>query len=139
MTEGAKGVVAGEVLKRDAHGRVHSTKEHREAVLVEFGRSGLTGPQFARAAGIPYQTFTTWRKRQAKALEAGDDCPTVVRRRAEPAALRFAEAVVTQPEAGSAACAPLIVKLAGGARLEIISPAQVPLAAQLIEALARSC
>ncbi|MDB6116787.1 MAG: hypothetical protein JWO08_568 [Verrucomicrobiaceae bacterium] len=59
MTEGAKGLVAGKVLKRDAHGRVHSTKEHRLAVLAEFVRSGLTGPQFARAAGIPYQTFTS--------------------------------------------------------------------------------
>ena len=42
MTEGAKGVVAGKVLKRDAHGRVYSTEEHRAAVLAEIERSGLT-------------------------------------------------------------------------------------------------
>jgi hypothetical protein len=139
MTEGAKGVVAGKVLKRDAHGRVHSTGEHRATVLAEFERSGLTGPQFARAAGIPYQTFTSWRKRQAKAVETGDDCPAVVRRRVEPAALRFAEAMVTLPKADAAACAPMLVRLAGGASLEITLAAQVPLAAKLIQALARSC
>ncbi len=139
MTEGAKDVVAGRMLKRDAHGRVHSTKEHRLAVLVEFERSGLTGPQFARAAGIPYQTFTTWRKRQAKASGNADGSPAVVRRRAEPLPLRFAEAMVTLPKAPSAACAPMLVKLAGGASLEITDAAHVSLAVQLIQALGRSC
>jgi hypothetical protein len=135
MTEGAKGVVVSKVLKRDAHGRVHSTQEHRAAVLGEFKRSGLTGPQFARAAGIPYQTFTTWRKRQGK----GTDCEAVVSQHVEPVALRFAEAMVRLPEADAAACPPLLVRLAGGASFEIKEAAHLPLAVQLIQALARSC
>ena len=122
MTEGAKDLVADKVLKRDARGRVHSTKEHRLAVLAEFERSGLPGPQFARAASIAYQTFITWRKRQAKA----GDSAAVVRRRVEPEPLRFAEAVVRLPMAVPAACAPMLVKLAGGASLEITAAAQVP-------------
>lgn len=139
MTEGAKGLVAGKVLKRDAHGRVHSTPEHRAAVLAEFERSGLTGPQFARAAGIPYQTFTSWRKRQEKAQGTGTDCEAVVRQQGEPVALRFAEAMVTLPEADAAVCAPMLMRLACGASLEITEAAQVPLAAKLIQALARTC
>ena len=139
MTEGANGVVAGRVLKRDARGRVHSTAEHREAVLAEFERSGLSGPHFAQMAGIPYQTFSSWRKRQRKPLEPDGDPSVASRRRVGPVALRFAEAVVTHPSTDAATCAPVLVRLAGGACLEITGAAQVPLAVQLIQALARSC
>ena len=139
MTEGSKGDVVGKVLKRDAHGRVHSTQEHRAAVLAEFERSGLTGPQFARAAGVPYQTFTTWRKRQGKAQGEGTDGEAVVSQHVEPVALRFAEAMVRLPETDAAACPPLLVRLAGGASFEITEAAHLPLAVQLIQALARSC
>lgn len=136
MTESANGVVAGKVLKRDAHGRVHSTAEHRQMMLAEFERSGLSGPQFARVAGVPYQTLASWRHRQKKPLEAGPDKLAVV---AQPVVPRFAEVVLPAVEADKAACPPMQVTLAGGARLEITQASQVPMAAQLIQALARSC
>lgn len=136
MTESANGVVAGKVLKRDAHGRVHSTAEHRQKVLAEFERSGLSGPQFARVAGVPYQTLASWRHRQKKPREAGPDQLAVV---SQPVAPRFAEAVMPPMETDGAACPPMHVTLVGGASLEITQASQVPLAAQLIQALARSC
>jgi DNA-binding transcriptional regulator YiaG len=136
MTESANGIVAGKVLKRDVHGRVHSTAEHREMILAEFERSGLSGPQFAGLAGVPYQTLASWRHRQKKLQEAGTDRLAVV---SEPVAPRFAEAVLPPVAVQGAACPPLQVILAGGARLEITQASQAPLAAQLIHALSRSC
>lgn len=138
MTEGANGMMPDKVLKRDARGRVHSTAEHREAMLGEFERSGLSGPDFARAAGVPYQTFASWRKRQKKALEPGGES-ALTAKHIGPVALRFAEAVVTGSRPDDEVCAPLLVRLGGSACLEITGPAQVPLAAQLIQALSRPC
>lgn len=43
--------------RRTWRGRVRSTVAQRQAMLAEFERSGLSGPQFARVAGIAYQTF----------------------------------------------------------------------------------
>jgi hypothetical protein len=40
--------VGGGLVKRDALGRVRTNRQEREALLEEFGRSGLSGPQFAR-------------------------------------------------------------------------------------------
>ncbi len=48
------------ILKRDALGRVFIPEAKREELLDEFERSGLKGAQFARAAGICYQTFACW-------------------------------------------------------------------------------
>ena len=56
MTDGENRLAAGP-LKIDRRGRVRSTVAQRQAVLAEFERSGLSGPQFARVAGIAYQTF----------------------------------------------------------------------------------
>ena len=67
MTDGENRLAAGP-LKIDRRGRVRSTVAQRQAVLAEFERSGLSGPQFARVAGIAYQTFVSWRKRQLAAL-----------------------------------------------------------------------
>ena len=57
---------AGEdqIVKRDALGRVTTSRERREALLDEFERSGLKGTQFARAVGVNYQTFAAWVQRR---------------------------------------------------------------------------
>jgi DNA-binding transcriptional regulator YiaG len=57
------------ILKTDVLGRVRTPQEHREKVLDEFERSGLSGQRFAALAGIKYSTFATWaqkRRRQRK-------------------------------------------------------------------------
>lgn len=134
------------ILKSDALGRVTVTKDKREAVLDEFERSGLKGAEFARMAGIRYQTFAYWvqqRKHsrgqyQRKAAEHSVETPGV----------RLLEAVVTQAPAdkpvkpGPAALTAettLEVLLPGGARLLVANADQIPLVAKLIKSLARSC
>jgi transposase-like protein len=110
------------VLKTDSRGRVSTPPERRAALLAEFARSGLSATQFAALVGVRYQTFATWvqeHRRRAAAVPAAS----------KP--VRFAEVV-------PAAVAPsraLRVVLAGGAVIELTDPLQVPLAAQLIQAL----
>ncbi len=144
MTESAKGVGAGEILKRDARGRVQSTVEQRRAVLAEFERSGLSGPRFARAAGMPYQTFASWRQRLGKPKDACGESSVQPAPKSRAVALRLVEAVVCAesgmpPKAGEVAERALEVLLPGGARLLVASPAQATLAASLIQALERPC
>lgn len=139
MTDGDSvdsGTAKVKVLKRDGRGRVRSTAAQRQKVLDEFNRSGLSGPAFARVAGIPYQTLATWRKKRkqgslavrsavAKAQGAGGGGTSV----------RLVEAVIGRPPAGSFTAAGLCVSLPGGASLAIKEASQVTLAAQLLKAL----
>jgi hypothetical protein len=129
------GAEANRILKRDALGRVTLPREQREALLDEFERSGLPAAQFARAAGIRYQTFACWvQKRRHARDEYADLSP------AAPAALRLLEVVSAQ--AAEQQCQPggaLEVVLPGGAKLLVASTAQVELAAQLLKAFAFPC
>ena len=61
--------LASEILKVDEAGRVRTPPEKREALLVEFDRSGMTGAQFARFVGVRYSTLMNWLQRRCK--EAG--------------------------------------------------------------------
>ena len=96
MTDSEDSMVECKISKRDVVGRVHVSAEQRQAVLAEFERSGLSGPQFARVAGIAYQTLATW-QRQAKSDAAS------LRQLARPGATRLIEAVVQPPRADLAA------------------------------------
>jgi hypothetical protein len=51
---------AGQLLSRDARGRVLVSRERREALLVEYDRSGMSGVKFAQYIGIKYSTLTYW-------------------------------------------------------------------------------
>ncbi len=131
------------ILKSDALGRVSTSKQQREVLLDEFERSGLKGAQFARTAGVKYATFANWVQ---KRRHARGDYERKGRARGGPraGALRLIEAVVTgepvmPPKDGAAVEQALEVLLSGGAKMFIASARQVPLAAQLIQALARSC
>jgi hypothetical protein len=135
------------ILKRDALGRVTMSEQQREAMLDAFERSGLKAAQFARAAGVNYQTFASWVQRRRH--ERGEYAR---KPKAAPAALRLVEAVVAVPHAnhGEGACgartvigtttvAPLEVLLPGGAKVLVRDAAQVPLVSQLLRALSRPC
>ena len=127
------------ILKRDALGRVSMSRELRETLLDEFERSGLKGAQFARTTGLSYPTFANWVQKRRHGR--GD----YERRRgtgAQPqgAALRLLEAVVAGvPVAGADAAGALEVLLPGGAKALVGSAHQALLAAELIQALAKSC
>jgi len=61
-----------EILKVDEAGRVRTPREKREGLLAEFDRSGMTGAQFARFAGVRYPTLMNWlqKRRKRKACRA---------------------------------------------------------------------
>jgi hypothetical protein len=100
--------------------------ERQVELVGEFERSGLSGPRFAAMAGVKYQTFAAWRRRH------GSLPPT--RRRSAARSQEQApwlEAVV-EPTDGAA----ILLRLPGGATVEVSHPGQAALAAQLIKAIA---
>ena len=139
---------ASEILKRDQRGRIWIKPKRREALLDEFERSGLSGAQFARLTGVNYSSFQNWvarrRQKRGHGLEApGEKRPTV----AEPREVRLVEAVVeSDGESRGPAPAPplpgpsgvgLLVELPGGSRMQIETPVQLQMAAELLALIAQ--
>ena len=120
--------IAGEaeVLKTDGRRRVRVPVERREALLDEFGKSGMSGARFARLAGIKYATFANWTqaRRKAKAQETLGSGP-----------LRLIEAVM---EGGGSGSGGLVIELLGGGRVRVESPLQLRLAAELLSLMAQN-
>jgi hypothetical protein len=135
-----------QVLKSDKIGRVRSTAQQREAMLSEFDRSGLCGTKFAALVGVNYQTFASWlvKRRRVRSLAApGSQAPgnvASVRAGGESApAFLWVEAQAGDPKStgiGQSLTSALVVELPGGMHFELNGSAQVPLAAQLLKALA---
>ncbi len=128
-----------EILKMDTRGRVRTPAKRREALLDEFEGSGVSMAEFARLAGVKYQTFALWvSKRQRKRSGTGGD--VVVDVPAEPASqpVRLWEAVVDAAPDAKSANGALVIELPGGARLAIASSAQVGLAVELLTQLTRN-
>jgi hypothetical protein len=67
------------ILRKDARGRVVVTAERRAGLLAEFDRSGISGIQFAKLAGVKYTTLAYWlqqrRKKQKGTLPAQETAP----------------------------------------------------------------
>jgi hypothetical protein len=125
------------VLKLDAKGRVRSTEQQRAAVLLEFKRSGLSGPRFAAVAGVNYQTLATSigkARQQSKPDEASPAGSAKPNPNLPAAGISWVEAVVAagQPSQQSQG---LQVRLYGGAQMEITTLGQVALAAALLRAM----
>jgi hypothetical protein len=119
-----------QLLKSDALGRVRTPPERREQLLDEFERSGISGVQFAELTGLKYQTLATWLQQRKRRRAA-------TTKRKTPAKVRWLEAVVGKTvDHGTGSSLP--VQLPGGARLEITSPRQVPLATALLRALEKA-
>lgn len=123
----------GGLLKMDTLGRVRTSRERRQAILEEFDQSGVSAAQFAQLAGIGYSTFAGWLARRRRSKSGKGTTATISRR----PALRLVEAVVDRASSSQERSPDqaLLLHLPGGARLEIISPAQVPLVAALVQAL----
>ncbi len=141
-------VEAKTILKRDALGRVTVSKEQRESMLDAFERSGLKGTQFARLAGVNYQTFACWMQARRHARdEYAPHRAVSAKPQATAVPLRLMEAVVAAsavvPASGSESSAlsssALELLLPGGAKMRIADAAQVALAAQLLNALRTPC
>lgn len=98
--------------------RERVSAQRREALLDEFERSGLSGVQFARRAGLKYPTFAAWVRNRRRKTQA---TPSPSRTKA----VAFIEAV---PDADGV----LTVELAGVARVEVGSSSQLRAVAELI-------
>jgi len=136
--------IRDELLKVDRRGRVRVSAKRREALLDEFERCGVSAAEFAKAIGVRYQTFATWRQKRTKRKAAVMESPVARSLPALPPpsvnGMRWVEAVmdgqsVAPPSIGRAASSVLAVSLPGGARMEIADGGQAKLAAELIRAL----
>ena len=120
------------LMTTDTKGRVRVPVERREALLDEFERSGLSGMKFARLAGVKYPTFALWVQKRRKAREAARGEGSTAR----PVA--FAEAVVERSAGVMIGAAGLTIDLPGGARVQVHSPLQLQLAAELLRMIGSS-
>jgi hypothetical protein len=123
----------GAILKTDTKGRVQTPPVRRERLLDEFERSGLRASKFAALVGIKYQTFAAWAARRRK--HANTPAPV---QPVDP--VRWLEAVVQEAQAPVTHKTSLVVlRLPGGAQLELADLKQVTLAAALLRALEKPC
>jgi hypothetical protein len=121
------------ILKSDSRGRVRTPPERREALLAEFGRSGLSARKFSAMAGVRCQTFATWvqQRRRATGTPARSTPKKELGTPGElEAALRLVEAVKEDEVVGS-----VRVELPGGARVDMSHRDQAGLVAALLRAL----
>jgi hypothetical protein len=124
MTESAP----ASLLKTDVLGRVKTPAARREQLLDEFEKSGASGQQFAELVGVKYQTFATWVQQRKRRRAAATKHKT--------SKVRWLEATVS-PGDNHDSHGHLIVQLPAGARLEISRVKQIPMAAALLQALAK--
>ncbi len=123
----------GAILKTDTQGRVQTPAAQRERLLDEFEKSGLSGAKFAALVGVKYQTFAGWAARRRK--RTGAKAPAQA---ADP--VRWLEAVVQEAQVPRThPPVALVLRLPGGAQLELTEAKQAPLAAALLQALSQPC
>jgi hypothetical protein len=119
------------VIKTDVLGRMRTSAARWKMLLDEFERSGLSGTKFAQLSGIKYQTLATWlqkRRRQARASAKPGD------------SVRWLEAVVEKAQGPATPKASVVMlRLPGGAQIELANLQQVPLAAALLHSLESPC
>ena len=120
------------LIPTDARGRVRDPPERREALLDEFERSGLSGVKFAQLAGVKYPTFALWaqKRRKARHLATAEE--------ASGQSMRFAEAVVDRGTGVTIGTLGLTIDLPGGARVQVQSPLQLQMVAELLRLVATS-
>lgn len=129
-------IASNEIFKRDRLGRVRVPVERREALLAEFEKSGVSGAAFARMVGVKYHTFITWveKRRQGRELAAA------LRGNQSSQAVRLIEAVVESAQSersGVTGAGGLVVELPGGSRIEITTPWQAQMVAELVVLIAQ--
>ena len=136
-------IETAEILKQDALGRVRVPVERRKALLGEFEKSGVSGAKFARMAGIKYHTFITWVQKQQRKEQASGSRPRGKRApgQNEPGAsgqaVQLFEALVEGDNGRGRRSCGLVVELPGGSRMEIESPVQAQMAAEIVVLIAQ--
>ena len=129
-TQSEERVAEPNILRTDSRQRVWVSRERRQAILEEFERSGASAMRFAAYSGIKYSTFANWvaRRRRAKNGASGANSG------GEP---KWLEAIVDERSKGQVPTmrSSLRVQLPGGAYLEVSTPEEAKLAAQLVASL----
>ena len=127
-----------QIVKVDRIGRIKTPRERREALLAEFERSGMSGQQFAKWAGIKYGTFITWVQKRRREATVGmvEEKPASAGTKAE---VQWVEAVLEKATAKKSDANPkatvMIVEGSGGVRLELSEERHVLWAAKLLRHL----
>ena len=123
----------GQILSRDARGRVLVSRERRESLLEEYDRSGMSGVKFAQYVGIKYSTLAYWlqrrrrhRRREKLLLKAGADTGV------GKSTGGWIEAVVENTSGPGVPAGALRIYFAGGAYAQISSAGEAALAAELL-------
>jgi hypothetical protein len=131
-------VGAEQIVKVDRIGRIKTPRERREALLVEFDRSGMSGQQFAKWAGIKYGTFITWvqkRRRKSGVIPAKDKLATT----GTKDEVRWVEAVMekaaVEKSNATSTARVMVVHGPGEVRLELSEERHVLWAAKLLRHL----
>jgi hypothetical protein len=131
MTFGAEEL--GEILSRDARGRVLVSRERRESLLEEYDRSAMSGVKFAQYVGIKYSTLAYWlqsrkRRREREKLlpKAGTDTE------AGKSNGGWIEAVLENGSRPRLPAGGLRIHFAGGAYCQISGAGEAALAAELL-------
>jgi hypothetical protein len=138
-----------EILKQDRRGRVRTPVERREALLDEFEKSGVSGAEFARLAGLKYSSFQNWvQRRRRRRVEVGvpNGVGELAAAAASPARLERGPVRLFEALVENGACGPGLVEasrgvaidLPGGARLLLESRGHLELVAELLRVLART-
>ena len=120
-----------EILKSDALGRVRTPRARREALLVEFEKSGVSAKKFAALVGVNYQTFASWVQGWRKT--GGQQPPMAGPVRLWEAVVEGGGGEAREPAGGPG----LVVELPGGSRMSVDSPVQLQMAAELVSLLAQ--
>jgi transposase-like protein len=121
----------GTLIKHDRRGRLRYSDSQKTELLDAYLGSGMSGPQFAMAHGVNYQTFANWLQKRRR-----DAAPRLLEELGSgPLALVEVEVPQAAPQRKS-----LEIVLPGGSCLTIRHASQVSLAARLIRELAsESC
>jgi transposase-like protein len=115
------------IIRIGSDGRLRYSAEQRREMLSAFERSGQSAMAFCRQHGVAYQTFIAWLRKERV-------------RNAPPApdgSQAFAEVMLPQGSPSSPVAVRVV--LTCGTVSEVASRSALPLAAELISHLRRSC
>lgn len=118
--------VSTTIIKSDRTGRPRYTERYKEEVLAAYGRSGMSGPAFARHCGVKYPTFAAWVTKRRREGEGSAGA-------AGPSRQHFVLAEI----GGGSGSEGLEIDLPGGARARLSDARAIPLLAELIKALTK--
>jgi hypothetical protein len=133
-----------DLIKTDCLGRLTVSREHREALLDEFERGGMSGLAFAKHHGLNYPTFANWIQKRRRArgdYEKLNCCRGGKMPEPRKLAMTLAEVtmvpqknapIVIEAKSPPSSAAVLRIDLPNGASVELKHPAQLPLLVELL-------